>query len=43
MFCHQIPMHITISLSRHEQVCLMRLRFERYFLDPMMGEVSLET
>ena len=21
----------TISLSRHEQVCLMRLRFERYF------------
>ena len=20
----------TISLSRHEQVCLMRLRFERY-------------
>ena len=30
----------TISLSRHEQVCLIRLRFERY---PMMGEVSLET
>ena len=28
----------TISLSRHEQVCLMRLRFERY-----LGEVSLET
>ena len=23
--------HNTISLSRHEQVCLMRLRFERYF------------
>ena len=21
----------TISLSRHDQVCLMRLRFERYF------------
>ena len=21
----------TMSLSRHEQVCLMRLRFERYF------------
>ena len=21
----------TISLSRHEQICLMRLRFERYF------------
>ena len=23
--------HNTISLSCHEQVCLMRLRFERYF------------
>ena len=23
----------TISLSRHEQVCLMRLRFERYWPD----------
>ena len=23
--------HNTISLSRHEQVCLTRLRFERYF------------
>ena len=23
--------HNTISLSRHEQVCLIRLRFERYF------------
>ena len=23
--------HNNISLSRHEQVCLMRLRFERYF------------
>ena len=23
--------HNIISLSRHEQVCLMRLRFERYF------------
>ena len=21
----------TMSLSRHEQVCVMRLRFERYF------------
>ena len=29
---HQIPKYYnTISLSRHEQVCLMRLRFERYF------------
>ena len=25
------PIYNTISLSRHEQVCLMRLRFERYF------------
>ena len=36
----------TISLSRHEQVCLVRLRFEIYFshhCGPMMGEVSLET
>ena len=23
--------HNTIGLSRHEQVCLIRLRFERYF------------
>ena len=37
--------NITISLSCHEQVCLNRRRFERYFShhDPMMGEVSLET
>ena len=38
----------TISLSRHEQVCLIGLRFERYFSHhrvfvPMMGEASLET
>ena len=25
--------HDTLSLSGHEQVCLMRLRFERYFSD----------
>ena len=24
-------LNYTISLSRHEQVCLLRLRFERYF------------
>ena len=30
------------NLTRHEQVCLIRLRFERY-LGPMIGEVSLET
>ena len=23
--------HSTIRLSRHEQICVMRLRFERYF------------
>ena len=23
--------HNTVSLSRHEQVCLIKLRFERYF------------
>ena len=36
----------TISLSRHEKVCLRRLRFERYFSHhraSMMGQVSLET
>ena len=42
----------TISLSCHEQVCLIGLRFERYFShhwatmmrwSPMMGEVSLKT
>ena len=31
----------TISLSRHEQVCLIRLRFERYFSHDK--RVSLET
>ena len=46
-----ISIHNTVSLSRHEQVCLSRLRFERYFshhrandgrsISPMMGEVSL--
>ena len=25
------PIYNNISLSRHEQVCLIRLRFERYF------------
>ena len=46
IFACLFSVHNTISLSRHEQVCLMRLRFERYFShhrDPMMGEVSLET
>ena len=33
------------SMSHHEQVCLMKLRFKSYFshYGPMMGEVSLET
>ena len=31
--------HNTINLSRHEKVCLMRLRFERY----LSKEESLET
>ena len=29
--------HNTISLSREEQVCVMRLRFERYFSHPDDG------
>ena len=40
IFAGLCSVHNTISLSRHEQVCLIRLRFERY--SPMMGEVSLE-
>ena len=31
----------TISLSRHEQVCLMRLRFERYFSHHRASEIFL--
>ena len=31
MFACLLRVHNTISLSRHEQVYLMRLRFERYF------------
>ena len=31
IFTCLFSVHNTISLSRHEQVCLMRLRFERYF------------
>ena len=31
IFTCLFSVHKTISLSRHEQVCLMRLRFERYF------------
>ena len=30
IFACLFSVHNTISLSRHEQVCLMRLRFERY-------------
>ena len=31
IFACLFSVHNTISLSRHEQVCLLRLRFERYF------------
>ena len=31
IFACLFSVHNTISLSRHEQVCLMRLDFERYF------------
>ena len=31
IFACLFSVHNTISLSHHEQVCLMRLRFERYF------------
>ena len=31
IFACLFSVHSTISLSRHEQVCLIRLRFERYF------------
>ena len=33
--------HNTISLSRQEQVCLIRLRFERYFSHPLWWEKHL--
>ena len=35
IFACLFSVHNTISLSRHEQVCLMRLRFERY--SPIIG------
>ena len=31
IFACLFSVHNRIILSRHEQVCLMRLRFERYF------------
>ena len=31
----------TISLSRHEQVCLIRLRFERYFSHHLATEMII--
>ena len=31
IFAYLFSVHHTISLSRHEKVCLMRRRFERYF------------
>ena len=44
-FACLFSVHNIISLSHHEQVCLTRLRFERYFSHNsglMIGEVSLE-
>ena len=35
--------NIEYGLSLHERVWLMRLRFERPYFVPMMGEVSLGT
>ena len=31
IFARLFSVHNTISLSRHEQVCLMRLHYQRYF------------
>ena len=47
-FASLLSVYNTTSLSLHEQVCLIRLRFERYFSyiesrNNMMGEVYLET
>ena len=30
-FIYEINLHERVSLSRHKQICLMRLHFERYF------------
>ena len=49
IFACLFSVHNTISLSRHEQTCSIRLLFERFFsyhreiLLPMMRKVSLET
>ena len=41
IFTCLLSLHNTISLSRHEQVCLTRLLFE--ILLPSSGPISLET
>ena len=41
IFACLLSVHNTISLSRHEQVCLSRLRFERLFLDTNFSVVGL--
>ena len=46
IFAALFSVHETIRLSRHEQVCLIRLHFKRCFSHHralMIGEVSLET
>ena len=45
VFSSLFSVHNTIRSSRHEKVCLMKLRFERrcYVLGPMIVEVSLKT
>ena len=40
IFACLFSVHNTISLSRHEKVCLIRLRFERYFL--IIGDLDLK-
>ena len=45
-FFERIQQHNVLKWSLHEQICLIRVRFERYFshYQPrIMGEVSLET
>ena len=40
IFASLFSVHNTISLSRHNQLCLMRLRFERFLVSL---KVSFET
>ena len=40
-YCQYQHFYNTISLSRHEQVCLMRLHFERYFSHHRANKIIL--